>query len=147
MNKQLLFQHLIKSQEEIIQDLHEKINSTNGMVDIDETDTIDPEDLSHQSESGEMKQLFEQKLLRAELELDALRKMNIEPKNSVSMGAYVSTEKFNFFVGHATMPFDFEGKHIVGISLESPIFPVMNGLNEGDKFAHAGNEYKIIEIN
>jgi len=147
MNKQLLHQHLITSQEEIIQDLREKITSSNGMVDIDETDTIDPEDLSHQTESGEMKHLFEKKLFRAEVELEQLKNMNVEAKTSVEIGAFVSTEKFHFFVGHATMPFDFEGKHIIGISVDSPIFPTMKGKGHGDSFSHAGNDYTILEIN
>ena len=147
MNKQLLHQHLIKSQEEIIQDLREKIASSNGMVDIDETDTIDPEDLSHQTESGEMKQLFEKKLFRAEVELNQLKNLNVDQKSLVEAGAFVATEKFHFFVGHATMPFDFEGKHIIGISVDSPIFPTMKGKGNGDSFSHAGNDYKILEIN
>ncbi len=147
MNKQLLHQHLIKSQEEIIHDLREKIASSNGMVDIDETDTIDPEDLSHQTESGEMKQLFEKKLFRAEVELSQLKNLNVDQKSLVEAGAFVATEKFHFFVGHATMPFDFEGKHIIGISVDSPIFPTMKGKGKGDSFSHAGNDYKILEIN
>ena len=98
MNKQLLHQHLIKSQEEIIHDLREKIASSNGMVDIDETDTIDPEDLSHQTESGEMKQLFEKKLFRAEVELNQLKNLNVDQKSLVEAGAFVATEKFHFFV-------------------------------------------------
>lgn len=147
MNKQLLHQHLIKSQEEIIHDLREKIASSNGMVDIDETDTIDPEDLSHQTESGETKQLFEKKLFRAEVELSQLKNLNVDQKSLVEAGAFVATEKFHFFVGHATMPFDFEGKHIIGISVDSPIFPTMKGKGNGDSFSHAGNDYKILEIN
>jgi hypothetical protein len=146
MNKQLLFQYLIQGQEETIRDLREKIASSNGMVDVDETDTIDPEDLSHQTEAGEMKHLFEKQLFRKEVELEQLKNMNIEQKMLVEAGAYVSTEKFHFFVGHATMPFDFEGKHIVGISVDSPIFPKMKGKYKGDSFSHAGNDYTILDI-
>lgn len=146
MNKQLLHQHFIQSQEEIIHDLREKITFSNGMVDIDETDTIDPEDLSHQTEAGEMKLLFEKQLFRAEDELEHLKNLNIEKKKFVEAGAYVSTEKFHFFVGHATMPFDFEGKHIIGISVDSPIFLTMKGKHSGDSFSHAGNEYTILDI-
>jgi hypothetical protein len=146
MNKQHLHQHFILKQQEIIHDLREKITSSNGMVDIDETDTIDPEDLSHQTEAGEMKLLFEKQLFRAEDELEHLKNMNIEKKMFVEAGAYVSTEKFHFFVGHATMPFDFEGKHIVGISVDSPIYPTMKGKHKGDSFSHAGNDYMILDI-
>jgi hypothetical protein len=44
------------------------------------------------------------------------------------------------------MPFDFEGKHIVGITIDSPIYPVMKGKNMGESFSHVGNDYTILEI-
>jgi len=68
-------------------------------------------------------------------------------KNNVEPGAYVKTEKFNFLVGYATIPFDFEGNHIVGISTDSPIYKEMKGLKNGDSFRVSGNEYLIKEIN
>ena len=64
MNKLKLQEKIIEKQQLLISELKEKIATSLSMVDIDESDTIDPEDLSHQSESLEMKNLFEQKYSR-----------------------------------------------------------------------------------
>lgn len=146
MDKQK-FQNKLKEQQlAIIADIQEKIETMGTMADIDESDTIDPEDFSHQTESGELKVLFEQKLRKAQADLDAINKIDFSEKKSAETGAIVSTEKFNFFLGLAMVPFEFENKKIVGVSTESSIFPVIQGKKIGDTFAHSDNQYTIIEI-
>jgi hypothetical protein len=49
MNKTTLKDKLIDIQKTIINEINEKIVTTHSMVDVDESDTIDPEDLSHQT--------------------------------------------------------------------------------------------------
>ncbi|MEY3237147.1 MAG: hypothetical protein RI883_1248 [Bacteroidota bacterium] len=146
MNKEKLQEKIIENQKLLVSELKEKIDSSLSMVDIDETDTIDPEDLSHQSESLEMKNLFEQKLVKAQIELDALLHMDFSAKNEASPGALVSTEKFHFLIGFAAIPFEFEGKRIVGISIDSPIYSSIKGKVVGDSFSYSDNNYKISEI-
>jgi hypothetical protein len=146
MNKIDLKESIIESKKQLISELKEKIASSLTMVDIDESDTIDPEDLSHQSESLELKNLFEQKLKRAEIELDFLIHMDFSKKNEADKGALVSTESFHFLIGYATMPFEFDGKRIIGISVDSPIYPHIKGKIVGDNFSYSENKYKILKI-
>ena len=84
MNKKHLKESIIAAQKQLISELKEKIDSSLTMVDIDETDTIDPEDLSHQSESLEIKNLFEQKLNKAQIELDTLIHMDFSEKKEAT---------------------------------------------------------------
>lgn len=146
MNKEKLHSTLIELQEQIIHDLKEKMSASQAVTDIDENDIIDPEDLSHQTESAELKLLFEQQLKKAEADLNLLNTINFTGKETVSPGALVKTEKFNFLIGHAIVPFDFEGMHIVGVSSDSPIYPEMKGKKAGESFSFSGNNYTIIEI-
>lgn len=146
MNKQALKEKLIELQHESIASLEEKITTTHSMVDVDESDTIDPEDLSHQTESGESEQLFRQQLIKARIDLSTFEQLDMSPKSKVEAGAFVVTETFNFIVGCATTPFDFEGQHIIGISPEAPIFREMKDLHAGDTFTVSGNAYTIKEI-
>lgn len=146
MNKTKLHKFLIEKQKNVIDLLKEKIATTMSMVDLDESDTIDPEDFSHQSESHEIKQLFEQKLIKAETDLENLRNMDFREKNSAIPGAVVTTENFNFLLGLATMPFEFEGRQIVGVSTDSPIYPEIKGKMTEDSFSFADKKYTIIEI-
>lgn len=146
MNKENLKNRLLDLQHTTISDLSEKISTTHSMVDVDETDTIDPEDLSHQVESSVTENLFKQQLQKARLDLDLLDHIDFSKKVKVEPGAFVQTEKFNFIVACATTPFDHEGKHIIGISIESPIFKEMKDREVGESFTISGNSYTILSI-
>ena len=99
MNKEHIKELLFTMQENIIHEFEEKVETTHGMVDIDEDDTLDPEDFSHQYESGEMEQLMKVHLNKAKRCLDVLKSMDFSEKTLVEPGAYVETNKFNFLVG------------------------------------------------
>lgn len=147
MNKHKLQQKLVELQLESIGEIKEKIAAAHAGADIDESDTIDPEDLSHQTEAIEMKNLFQQQLIKAENDLETLKKIDFSTKENAVPGALISTENFHFFLGFATVPFDFEGKRIVGVSVESPIYPEIKGKKTGDTFEFSEKKYTIIEIN
>jgi hypothetical protein len=146
MNKTTLKDKLIDIQKTIINEINEKIVTTHSMVDVDESDTIDPEDLSHQTESMFIEQLFNVKLKKAENDLQLLDKINFDSKTKVEPGALVKTEMFHFAVAMATVPFDLDGIHIIGISSESPIYTEMKGLGKGDSFNFTDKSYTILEI-
>jgi hypothetical protein len=78
--------------------------------------------------------------------LDKLKTIDFSAKEDVSCGALVKTDNFNFFIGLATVPFDVDGDHIVGISQESPIYAIMANKKEGAQFSFRGNDYKIEKI-
>ena len=80
MNKSTLKDRLIEIQKSVIYEINEKIITTHSMVDVDESDTIDPEDLSHQTESMFIEQLFNVKLKKAENDLQLLYKINFDVK-------------------------------------------------------------------
>jgi hypothetical protein len=146
MNKVILKNRLIEIQKTIINEINEKIVTTHSMVDVDESDTIDPEDLSHQTESMLTEQLFKVKLQKAENDLHLLDQISFDVKTKVEPGAFVKTEMFHFVVATATVPFDLEGIHVIGISSESPIYLEMKGLEKGDIFNFSDKSYTILEI-
>jgi len=146
MNKTTLKDKLIEIQKTIVNELNEKIVTTHSMVDVDESDTIDPEDLSHQTESMLTEQLFKVKLQKAENDLRLLDQINFDSKTMVEPGAFIKTEMFHFVIATATIPFDLDGMHIIGLSSESPIYLEMKGLLKGDKFNFSDKSYTILEI-
>ena len=109
------------------------------MVDIDESDTIDPEDRSHQYESGEMEALVRTQLQKARIDFETLKSLDFGNKAIVEPGALVRTEKFNFIVGFPAIPFEYEDLNIVGISEASPIYQFMNGKKVNESFEFGGN--------
>ena len=146
MNKEEIKAKLFELQTNLVNELQEKVKTSHSMVDIDETDTIDPEDFSHQYESGEMEQLMKVQLNKEKGNLEKLNTIDFGPKDTVACGALVKTNQFNFFIGLPTIPFDVKGDHIVGISNESPIYAIMANKKEGDAFSFRGNDYKIEKI-
>jgi hypothetical protein len=146
MNKEAIKDKLFELQENLVKELSEKINTVHSMVDIDESDTVDPEDFSHQYESGEMEQLMRVQMNKEQGNLEKLKSIDFGPKNTVSCGALVQTNQFNFLIGFATVPFEVDGSQIVGISNESPIYAIMATMKSGDSFSFRGNNYTIENI-
>lgn len=146
MNKKKLQQKLIEIQLKSIEKLKEKISASHSGADIDEDQTIDPEDLSHQSELLNLENVFILQLNKAENDLGVLSKIDFSEKSCAEPGALITTENFHFFLGHAVIPFDFEGKHIVGVSIDSPIYPEMKGKKIGESFSYSQKTYTIIDI-
>jgi len=146
MNKEEIKTKLFELQNNLINELQEKVETSHSMVDIDEGDTVDPEDFSHQYESGEMEQLMKVQLNKEKGNLDKLRTIDFGLKKEVACGALVKTNQFNFFIGLPTIPFDVNGERIVGISNESPIYAIMANKKEGDNFSFRGNNYRIEKI-
>jgi hypothetical protein len=146
MNKNALFQELRELKIQMILELKENVRTAHDTVDIDESETIDLEDLSHQFEGGEMEQLFKEQLKRAEEDLLALKGLDIAIKDHAVPGSVVFTENFNFIIGIPALPFQFENTQFVGISTESAIFQEMKGKRSGEMFSHASNIYTISKI-
>lgn len=146
MNKQSIKNYLMEQQSTLVNELKEQTSTLHTMVDIDESDVIDPEDFSHQYESHEMEQMIKVQLNRASRGLEVLASLDISPKNIVETGAIIETDSLAFFIGYPTIPFEIEGKRLVGISTSSPIYALMNGKRTGETFSYAGNEYTIKNI-
>ena len=146
MNKIALFQELRQQKIRLILELKENVRNAHSMVDLDEIDTIDPEDLSHQHEGTELQRLFEEQLNRAEEDLLTLKHIDITQKVEVVPGAVLFTQDFNFIVGIPALPFQFENKQFVGISSDSSIYTQMKGKHVGEEFKHAENKYTINQI-
>jgi hypothetical protein len=146
MNKNSIKEKMIALQENIIGELKGQVDTIHTSVDIDEESTHDPEDYSHQFESQELEQLIKVQLNKTKRSLDFLKSIDFGPKNTATLGAIVKTNKTIFFIGFATMPFESEDGQIVGISLSSPIYPIMASKKTGDNFKFSGIEYTIENI-
>ena len=144
--KEKIKNKLIELQKKMIAEFEEKVTDVHSMVDIDEEDTHDPEDFSHQYEAGEMEQLVKSQLYRAKEKLNDLQNMSIEPSSIVESGAIVETDKRNFVIGFSSTPFEIDEKEFVGISKGAPVYAAMDGKKVGDSFEVGGTNYTIKNI-
>lgn len=146
MKKEEVLAQIRQAQQMIVEELSEKIATVHSMVDMDEDNTLDPEDYSHQYEAGEMEQLVRVQLNKARRQLEMFNSLDFTVKNRVSPGAYIETDQFNCLVAFATPPFHVDGKTVVGISVDSPIYASMLGKKAKDSFSFGGKTYQILQI-
>jgi hypothetical protein len=132
--------------ETIIHDLKEELKTKESLANIDEDNTLDPEDYSNQTVSNEMKKLLQKQLEKAKLDFEKVKNMDFSEKSEAVVGALVTTDMFNFILGVATTPFLFGNLQVVGVSTEAPIFNSLLGSKAGDSFQFSGNQYNINKV-
>ena len=64
----------------------------------------------------------------------------------VQLGASVVTDKDTFFVSASIERFEVDGLKVFGLSVQSPLFKMMEGKRRSDTFTYGKNTYKIIDV-
>jgi len=146
IDKKQLKAEMLAMYETIIHDLSEELKAKKSLADLDEDNTLDPEDFSNQTESREMTLLLEKQIEKSRFDLDRVQHIDFSEKSEAGIGALVTTDMFNFVLGVATTPFLFGNIQIVGVSPEAPIFRYLVGKKQGESFTYSGNEYNIHTI-
>jgi hypothetical protein len=146
MNKEKIKETLFSINNQIIKDLKNRISSNKEQIALDNNDTIDPEDYSHQNELSEMDELLSIQLEKALAEKSKLESIDFQAKDKIEVGAIVTTDQFVFVIGIATIPFHVKDQQYVGISTDAPIYTFMKGKIKGDNFQYGNNHYKIVSI-
>lgn len=146
IDKIQLQQAMLTMYETIIHELKEELKAKDTLANIDEDNTLDPEDYSHQTESREMKMLLQKQLDKALLDYEKVKNIDFSEKQEAGVGALVTTDMFNFILGVATTPFLFGNMQVVGVSTEAPIYRNLLGRKVGDSFQFSGNQYNINNV-
>lgn len=146
MDKATVKARVEEIQQKVIDDLEQAFNRDLVSADIDENETKDPEDYSHQQELNQMARTFELRLNNSRNEMAYLKDLSTEALDTVGEGALVETEQYHFYISIPTNPFKFEGRTVVGISNEAPIYKAMRGKKEGDAFSFGDKTYKIVSV-
>lgn len=146
MKKAQVITTLIDEQNKIIADLEKAIKVYRKASDVDEDDTLDPEDFSHQAEAKDMQLRLENKLLREKNALKTLEKHQKQRINEVKIGSLIETEAYYFYIGVATHPVSVDNKKVLGVSEKAPIMTLLKGKKKGDKITVGGKKYTILSI-
>ncbi|MFT7611259.1 MAG: hypothetical protein ACI9J3_000201 [Parvicellaceae bacterium] len=144
MNKKEVKKLLIAEQKEVIENLKQEINDLHQGSDLDEDDTIDPEDFSHQAEISNIEMNLSQRLNSAKEQLSSIENLSDEPMNSIGPGALVESEHDLIYVSIAARSFKYTDKPLFPISRDSPIYKKLLKLNVGDALV-IGEEESVIQ--
>jgi hypothetical protein len=146
MDKATIKQRIEEIQTEVVADLEKAFNRDLTSADIDEAETKDPEDFSHQTELNEMARTQELRLRKSRHDLRYVQDLPDEKSELVEEGALIETESYFFYVGIAVHPFKVDDRPVAGISTESPIYRAMQGRTEGETFSYNNKTYTIKSI-
>lgn len=134
---------IIASQKELVANLRKSLETYESTTDLDEHDTIDLDDQSHQADIQDMEMEIAQKLKMELNDLKHIQSLSNRTADSFKEGAVVETEQAIFFVGFAFAPVDFDTRKILGISMEAPAFHVNEGKKKGDFLVLGSKKQKI----
>lgn len=146
MNKIKILEQIVKEQSKTLANLTASIQKYKSASDMDEDDTLDPEDYSHQGEAREMKMRMEQLLLKESKNLELIEKCLSIENEEVAFGALLDLDSKYIFVGVSIHPFSFEGKEVYSISTEAPIFQLIKGKKVNELIELGTNSYIIKSI-
>ena len=97
IDKNALKKVMISNYENIIAELKEELATKKGSSDLDENDTLDPEDYSTQTVSNVMVDLLKEQVAKTKKDLERIQQIDFSPKEEAMVGAIVTTDMFNFF--------------------------------------------------
>ena len=146
MKKQEIINRIIEEQKEIIKDLEKVIDLYKTTSDIDEDNTLDPEDFSHQAEAQEMKLRHEQRLIGEKQKLNFLESALQIDADSAKSGALIETDPYYIFIGLSSHPIKMEAKEILSISEKAPVAQELLGKQVGDSFTIGDRTLEIKDI-
>jgi transcription elongation factor GreA len=146
MDKVELKQHLIEHHEHIIEDLQAEIDSYHTAADLDEDDTMDPEDYAHQSEAQFVERSLTQQLNKTQAELDYLKKLTTKTLDELGPGSLVEFKDRCIYVSVPSLPFEHKNKNILCISMSAPIFNLLKGKSQGDSVKLGKERLEILSI-
>lgn len=132
---------IIQKQEEVIENIEQSVLIYKADADLDEEDTMDPDDFSHQSESKDMQLRFEQHLKEENQKLKVLQS-ELEERNSLQ---FIESKNYIILLGLSIPLFKYN-KSIIGISEDAPIYSSLRKLTKGDELKLGNTTEKVEDI-
>jgi len=146
MFKEKIKKCIITYQENLVSNLEMEFQNTKQTAHIDEADVRDADTHSHQSQTIADEQRISEQLIRAKQDLEKLKSISTSPSHKIEEGAIIETRNLLIHVGIVTSKFNEEGKDIIGISTDAPIYKTLHGQKKGFPFEFAGTACEILSI-
>ena len=146
MERKEILEKIEQVLERNIAELNRALDDYDAASNLDEGDTMDPEDLSQQSEGREMKMRMQLQIDQAQAQLNRLHDLANKSTSTAEAGAIIKTTKNQIFIGVSFSTIHSDGKDIIGITQESPAYAELRGKGRGDTFKLGKEEYTIEAI-
>ncbi len=143
MNKEKLKACMVEMEKKDVKENVIRYHNYLQDQDIDEDATRDSEDLSYRNASDEISDGIDHQIHSNKNVMVNVAEVDFSDTEIIRPGAVFSIGDKNMVVAGPTQPFDFDGARYIGISVNSPIYPQVEGLKSGDQFEYQGKKYTI----
>lgn len=147
MDKIRIKQALIDIEEHIIGEVHMDYEEFLTGNLLSREDVVDADDQSHHRSSLEYNESFDERVHEHEAHLKTINSISFEPTNTVKPGAIVSVNGRCMIVAVPKPRFLIDGRNFIGISVDAPIYPALEGKKAGDEFTFNGRKFTIEAVN
>lgn len=113
---------------------------------LDDREGHDNSELAEARENADLAAAFDHPVHTHQSKIDAIEATDFSLTETVRPGAVVGFNGRKFVVAVSTTRFDLDGQEYMGISIQSPIYKVIDGLQAGDSFVHNGREITLDEV-
>jgi len=141
-----IIEKLIVEQEQVIKDHEKAINARNEAADIDEEDTRDTDEFAQQELNKDFVRRFRDQLVTAHDDLAILKSFKFRKNDTFAPGALVVTDEYYFLIGAAVHNVEHDGKQVVCISTQAPVYGLNEGKKKGDEMKMGNKTTKIKSI-
>jgi len=146
MNRKDILDKIKDSLEKNMAELTQALNDYESASNFDEGDTLDPEDFSQQAEFKEMQMRMQIQLDQVNAQLERLEDLSGKKVSIIEAGAIVETQQNMIFIGVSFPTIALDGKELLGITTETPIYASLKGKAKGDSIKLGKEEYIIQAI-
>lgn len=146
MNKTLLVLEIAAELQAYIQQIENSVKRYKLATDLDDNDTLDPEDYARQSEAAEMQLRYEQLLRQAKEQESFLMEHDQKEYATIVPGVLIETEIYYIYVGISIPSFKWEEKTVITLSEKAPAYAEMRGKKSGDTIELGAKRHKILAI-
>lgn len=146
INRTIVLDAIKQKLEDNIAELEIALGDYAAASNMDEGDTVDPDDFSKQTEYKEMQMRMQVQLDTARSQVVRLNDLSSKSHAVAEAGALVETNKNILFLGLSFSGFSLDGKEFIGVSVESPAYNTIRGKTVGDQFQLGKEEYTIKNI-
>ena len=106
----------------------------------------DVAEVAEARENADLAAAFDHPVHTHQAKIDAIEDTDFSVTDTVRSGAVVAFSNRKFVVVVSTTRFELDGETYMGISEQSPIYKVIDGLQAGDVFSHNGREFTLDEV-
>lgn len=110
---------------------------------LDRTEPVENDELAQAALARDLSEAFDVPLHVHSDKIATLRRIDFGPKTSVEEGAIVKVGGRLFVVAVATDRFSCDGRQLMGISTEAPIYAAIVGKKAGESCSFNGREIEI----